>query len=415
MTGPRRQRPPAIDSATPIFVLRLSLGEFQHGVLSVARSAGRLGVPVYAVRTDSREPATRSRYIKGALELDGVASDADRLAELAGLADRVGRCVLVPIDDRAAVFVADHGETLSPRFMFSQPPTGLARELASKRRLCELCVEHGIPTPVSAFPESAEELVEKAQEVGYPSVIKRSDPWLPSRDPRAPSVYIAHDQTQLLAAYERMESPVRPHVVLQEYVPGGPESVWMFNGYFNSEADCLCWFTGRKLRQYRPGVGPTSLGVLETNTDVAELALRLMQRIGYRGIVDMGFRYDARDGSYKLLDVNPRIGSTFRLFVGDGDLDVLRAQYLDLTGQPVNGFRRLEGRKWVVEPADLASAAQLARERELRATAWLRSLRGIDETAWWAADDPLPFFSMCARAMPYTYSVLRRRNGGSRR
>src|SRR5947209_1294984 len=155
MTGPRRGRPPAIDSSTPIFVLRLSLGAFQHGVLSVARSAGRLGVPVYAVRSDSREPATRSRYIKGALELGGFASDADRLAAIAGLADRVGRCVLVPIDDRAAVFVADHSETLSPRFMFSQPPAGLARELASKRRLWELCVEHGIPAPVPAFPAHA--------------------------------------------------------------------------------------------------------------------------------------------------------------------------------------------------------------------------------------------------------------------
>jgi predicted ATP-grasp superfamily ATP-dependent carboligase len=415
MTGPRPRRSPAVDSSTPIFVLRLSLGKFQHGVLSVARSAGRLGVPVYAVRSDRREPATRSRYIKGGLELGGVASDADRLAAIAGLADRVGRCVLVPIDDRAAVFVGDHSETLSSRFMFSQPPTGLARELASKRRLWELCVEHGIPSPVSAFPANAEELLEKAQEIGYPSVVKRSDPWLPSRDPRAPSVCIAHDQTELLAAYERMESPVRPHVVLQEYVPGGPESVWMFNGYFNEDTDCLCWFTGRKLRQYRPGVGPTSLGVLETNPEVAELALRLMKQIGYRGIVDMGFRYDAREGSYKLLDTNPRLGSTFRLFVGDGDLDVLRAQYLDLTGQPVTGFRRLEGRKWIVEPADLASAAQLARERELRATNWLKSLRGIDETAWWAADDPLPFLSMCARAMPHTYSVLRRRNGAGPR
>jgi predicted ATP-grasp superfamily ATP-dependent carboligase len=31
--------------------------------------------------------------------------------------------------------------------------------------------------------------------------------------------------------------------------------------------------------------------------------------------VDLGFRYDARDSRYKPLDVNPRIGATFRLFV----------------------------------------------------------------------------------------------------
>ena len=39
-----------------------------------------------------------------------------------------------------------------------------------------------------------------------------------------------------------------------------------------------------------------------------------MQAIGYHGILDIGYRRDQRDGSYKVLDVNPRIGCTFRLF-----------------------------------------------------------------------------------------------------
>jgi len=38
---------------------------------------------------------------------------------------------------------------------------------------------------------------------------------------------------------------------------------------------------------------------------------QLMQAVAYRGPLDVGYRFDARDGKYKLLDVNPRIGSTF--------------------------------------------------------------------------------------------------------
>ena len=48
-----------------------------------------------------------------------------------------------------------------------------------------------------------------------------------------------------------------------------------------------------------------------------------MKEVGYRGILDIGWRYDARDDRYKLLDVNPRLGASFRLFVGKGGMDVL--------------------------------------------------------------------------------------------
>jgi D-aspartate ligase len=48
-----------------------------------------------------------------------------------------------------------------------------------------------------------------------------------------------------------------------------------------------------------------------------------MQEIGYSGIVDIGYRYDRRDGEYKLLDVNPRVGATFRLFVDSNGMDVV--------------------------------------------------------------------------------------------
>jgi D-aspartate ligase len=413
--SPPASAQPQLDAATPIVVLRLSLAEFQHGVLAIARSAGRLGIPVYAMRRERREPATRSRYIIGGFELSGAASEQARLESIMGLAEQVGNSVLLPIDDLAAVFVADHGSELSQRFVFPDQSRGLARQLASKRGLWELCRRHGIPTPVSTFPAGEHDLLERAAGLGFPVVLKRSDPWLPSRDPRAPSVSIARSAGELIDAYRRMQSPVGPHVVLQEYIPGDSASVWMFNGYFDAGSSCRCWFTGRKLRQYRPRIGPTSLGVCETNEQVAELAQRLMVQIGYRGIIDMGFRHDPRDGSYKLLDVNPRIGSTFRLFTGVGGLDVLRAQYLDLTGQPVPATRAVEGRKWIVEPADLASAAQLARERELSFGTWVRSLYGVDEAAWWAADDPLPFLSMCARLVPYTYSRVVRANGTGRR
>jgi predicted ATP-grasp superfamily ATP-dependent carboligase len=119
--------------------------------------------------------------------------------------------------------------------------------------------------------------------------------------------------------------------------------------------------------------------------------------VGYRGIVDAEFRYDAATGRYLVLDLNPRIGANFRLFVGANGMDVARACYLDLTGQPVAPADPPEGRKWWVESYDPATwPAYFGRGgapwREL-----VRSLRGVREAAWFAPDDLGPFLAMARR------------------
>jgi predicted ATP-grasp superfamily ATP-dependent carboligase len=165
----------------------------------------------------------------------------------------------------------------------------------------------------------------------------------------------------------------------------------MLDGYFGADSACLAAYTGRKLRQHPTDTGMTSLGVCEHNPAVIETTERFFRRIGYRGIVDMGYRHDARDGRYKLLDVNPRIGATFRLFVDPAGIDVLRALYLDLTGQttPARAPVR-EGRRWFVEHHDVAEAAAAIRRRDMSVGAWLRSLLPVREAAWFSPADPLP-------------------------
>jgi predicted ATP-grasp superfamily ATP-dependent carboligase len=125
-----------------------------------------------------------------------------------------------------------------------------------------------------------------------------------------------------------------------------------------------------------------------------------MQTLGYRGILDIGYKYDARTGQYKLLDVNPRVGTTFRLFVSRDGLDVVRCLYLDLTGQSLahDGAPR-PGRRWIVENLDLASSVVYYRNGELTAREWLRSFRGVEEAAWFAADDPRPLATVAWRSL----------------
>jgi hypothetical protein len=124
-------------------------------------------------------------------------------------------------------------------------------------------------------------------------------------------------------------------------------------------------------------------------------------------MLDLGYRYDARDGQYKILDVNPRIGSTFRLFVGRHGLDVARAHYLDLTGQPVPADEMIEGRRWLDEH-DFASSLRYWRDGRLTVRQWATSLRGVQESVYVARDDPAPLARLGLQVA--STSIRRRRS-----
>jgi D-aspartate ligase len=385
--------PSGLDATTPVVILKMTTNLVQHGVLGILRSAGRWGIPAHWVHNETSAPASRSRHLTAAHPLPAGPATAERWAEHLARVGRAigGRPVLVPTDDSSTTLIADQRELLEPLFRFPVQPDGLVDSLVDKRRLHELCLEAGVPTPAARFPERAADLEEYAATGEFPVVVKRIGAPEACADEALPSVTVVRTPAELRALARRLPETAVPRAMLQEYIPGGARSVWMLDGCFGSESACLAAFTGRKVRQHPTHTGMTSLGVCEHNQDVIETTERFMRRIGYRGIVDMGYRHDARDGRYKLLDVNPRIGASFRLFVDPAGVDVLRALYLNMTGQapPVRSPVR-EGRRWVVEHHDLVEAAAAIRRRDMTVRAWLASLLPVREAAWFSLADPLP-------------------------
>jgi predicted ATP-grasp superfamily ATP-dependent carboligase len=365
----------------------------QHGVLGVMRSAGRWGIPVHWVHNEDAAPAARSRYLAGSHPLPLGAGTAEQWIEhLERVGGRVGgRPLLVATDDPSTALLAEHSAALEPRFRFPVLPDGLVASLVDKRGLRAICLRVGIPTPAAQFPQRRDDLHAYARDGEFPVVVKRIGAPPIEGNARIPSVRVVDDPAELRALADDVSDQLVPFMMLQEYIPGGPRSVWMLDGYFDGRSDCLAAYTGRKLRQHPTHTGMTSLGVCEHNGDVIATTERLMKEIGYRGIVDMGYRFDARDGAYKLLDVNPRIGATFRLFVDPAGTDVLRTLYLDMTGQPSPPRRPArEGRRWVVEHHDALEAARALRRGELGVGEWLGSMLPVREAAWFSPGDPLP-------------------------
>lgn len=401
----------------PVVVLKMVLDDYAHGRLGVIRSLGRLGVPVYALHESRRTPAAFSRFSREDLVWPiADTPPATALPELLELGERIGsRPVLLPTDDVGALFVARHADALRPVFRFPDQPAGLSEQVAHKFELFRLCQQHGIPTAQARIPDGRADLGSCVEELGLPVIVKSMDPALIRRRSGAKSVALAVGLADVVDLYDRMEDVAEPNLMLQEYIPGTPGHSWMFNGYFDANSECRVAFTGQKIRQFPRDTGATTLGVSRQNDEIVETTKTLMKQLGYRGLADMNYRFDERDGLFKLLDVNPRLGSTFRLFVDGDGLDAVRAAYLDLTDQAIPDSSMKQDRRWWVEPFDVWAYRDYHRHEGLTRSRWLRSIANVDERAWFAWDDPKPFLAMAALFLtqPIYQRAIRSKRAGA--
>lgn len=388
------------DTSTPVVVM----GCFRHGGLGVTRSLGSLGVPIYCVDRDPLSPAFFSKYCHKKNHWDLLdAPKSETVHFLLKLGRSIGRhSVLIPMDDVGAMLIAEHANVLSDCFLFPKPRASLVRSLCSKKEMYQLARKHGVTTPETAFPQSRTDVLQYLETARFPILLKPIYNYVSARG--AQSMHLVHSQRELLEHYDATEDSSSPNLMLQEFIPGGDET-WTFNGYFDSESNCKVAFTGKKIRNYPPGFGQGSLGVCLKNEEVERTTVRFMKDIAYKGCLDIGYRYDARDGCYKVNDVNPRIGAMFRLFVGKNGIDVARALYQDMTEQPITAAPAQDGRKWMVEFADTASSIHYYRRGDLSFRQWLNSLRGVQETSYVRLDDLGP---VAAVLLGYVRNSFRR-------
>lgn len=412
----------------PVVLLRLDRNPFHHGTLGAVRSLGRKGVEVHAVVEGGGGPMGHSRYLRAvhAGPERGVDPEApETLLEcLTVVSERIGRrAVLVAMDDLSAITVSRVAPMLTDRFRIPHQPDNLPARVADKAELARLCARWDVPHPETVVPASGGEASEAAWRLGLPVVAKWSRPWLlPAGADGLRSTTLVHTDAEARRLYER-SAEAGSALLLQRFLPAGPDTDWFFHGAFARGGRPLLAGSGRKELSWPVRTGLTAVGRWLPDPAVEEAGLRLAERLGYQGILDLDFRRDER-GTFRLVDFNPRPGAQFRLFTDAAGLDVVQAMYLDLTGQPVPAPVGGPGRVFVAENYALLAAVRgrsLPRRSPARTSsaagtsapgtsvagsgpatpatgpasaAGPVAARGRLEAAWFAVDDVVPFLAM---------------------
>ena len=307
--------------------------------LAAIRSLGRAGVPVLAVDHRQSPLGFRSRYAKAVRAPDPAVEEEAYVECIA--AQEPG--VVFPTHDPPLNAVARHLDRLAG-FTFPFPAWDVLERIQDKRHQLEAAAEAGVPTPETRHPQSASEAHEAADEIGFPVLVKPAQPDEFKRLFKT-QAFRCETAAEVDEAYAKAE-PHRPMV--QELIPGHDDELYSLGSYLRPDGEALGLFCGRKLLQVPPGVGTARVSESVWVQDVVDAGLRLLRQLGFHGISQVELKRDPRDGSYKLMEVNPRLWQWHGLAAACG-VDLPLIAWLDLNGHEVepvsmNGDRR----RWAI-------------------------------------------------------------------
>ena len=358
-----------------------------HGSLAVVRSLGRHGIPVWVLIHD--HPIARfSRYASRHISWSGP-DRAGAAEELIAIARRHGLegWVLFPAGDAEAQLVSRNHEALSSIFRLTSPPWEVARWAYDKHLTYDRAAEIGINYPWSYYPRDRQDVAQVP--CRFPVILK---PTIRDRvdAPILAKAWRADDRATLLARYDQAAALVGEHaIVLQELIPGDGSTQYSYAAIWDRGAP-VASLVARRARQFPIDFGYTSTFV-ETveQPEVEDAACRFLKSIGYNGLVEVEFKYDARDARYKILDVNARAWTWIAL----GEIAGVDFPYLLwrlAMGETLPRMRGRAGVAWMHASRDVVAAVEEMALGILSPVSYLKSLRRPLQFAAFAADDPSP-------------------------
>lgn len=358
-----------------------------HGTLALARSLGCRDVSVVLVSNDTPLPGW-SRYVGGKAEWSGPDSPG-AIALLLDLATarHLSGALLIPGGDAEVRVVSQSLEALSSAYRVMLPPWERLKWVCEKPLLYRRATDLDIGIPATYEFASIEEAAKA--DIRFPVVLKPNMGGGDNRFSRA-KVVRADDRQAFLAAYrDAVEQIGIGNVVVQQLIPGGGESQFSYAALWY-EGEPVAEFTARRSRQYPVDFGYTSTFVeVVEEPELVAAARLLLGSIRHHGLVEIEFKRDPRDGSLKLLDVNPRPWSWFGLASAAG-VDLGSMLWEKANGRQPAAATAKPGTAWMYMVRDMVAAARLSARGTLNASHYLRSFGSVRAWATFAGRDPLP-------------------------
>lgn len=350
--------------------------------LGAIRSLGRAGCEVVAIAARPRAEGFYSRYAAERV-VGPPPADADRFTDFVlETVERRRIDVVLPIGQDSNLALSRRREGIAERAGIAVADWDAMQIAASKRRTIELAGQIGVPVP-RTFTDAAE--IDR-----FPVVAKKTV-----------------GSGEVLYVNGPAELPSGDDWLLQEYVPG--EGRGFFALYDRGKERAV--FMHRRRREYPVTGGASTAAESIDDPVLRDLGLRMLDALRWHGVAMVEFKLDQRDGSYRLMEVNPKFWGSLDLAIAAGvDFPYLAVRLAaGRPFDPVLTYRTDVRFRWVF--SDLLHV--VARPRAL--PAFLRDFGpGVQDDLWWSDLKPNlyeAYLTAAAIAVRARRGTLRRPHG----
>jgi D-aspartate ligase len=280
-----------------------------------------------------------------------------------------------------------HRDELREVFRVPTPSWEAIRPAWDKRETHELGARLSIPVPRTWYPRDSSELSEIDCEPPFAVKPAIKEHFIYATKAKA---WRADSIPELRALFDRAAGIVGPgEVMVQELIPGDGKQQFAYCAFYR-DGRPVASMVARRRRQHPPEFGRASTYVETIDLPLLEeLSRRFLDALGYYGLAELEFKLDPRDGTYKLLDVNPRTWGYHTIGTRAG-VDFPYLLYADQTGEAVEECRAQPGVRWIRLLTDVPTGVVEIAGRRLDWRAYLRTLGQFDVEAVFSRNDPLP-------------------------
>jgi D-aspartate ligase len=361
-------------------------GDF-HG-LGIIRSLGRQGVPVCVV-DDEYSIGRFSKYSTLSVRARPLRKEEDTIAFFLDMGRRMNLkgWVLFPTRDELVAAFSRHKEALSEYFRVPTPEWDTVKWAWNKWNTYCLAEKLGIPIPKTWCPRSLED-IDKI-DANFPLGVKpavKEDFFYATKA----KAWRANNRQELKALFQRASRHVGSNEVLvQEIIPGDGSTQFSCCMFFK-DGKAIGSMAAQRLRQHPPEFGRAATFVESIELpEIEEPTVRFLKAINYYGLVEVEYKLDARDGKYKLLDVNARTWGFHALGPSAG-VDFPYLLYADQVGEPVEVCHGRPGVGWIRMVTDLPTSLGAILTGRLDLSSYMGSLKTFSVESVFSQEDVLP-------------------------
>jgi len=370
--------------------------------LSVIRSLGRQGVPIVALfgkNHDYHQAYTKvvgsSRFVSEKYWFDEADYESNIIQGLLDIGKALdSKGVLFPASDHDLVLVSKHRAYLQNFYHILMPPDDMLALLLNKERFYEFADKENLPIPRTFVPGSSSDISTISRLVRYPCIIKpswRSKKWI--RRYRSIKVIPCASQEELLQTYEQVSREFSG-LTVQDVVPGPESNIVCSFTYLDRQSEPLGMFLCRKIRQYPPEFGNTSLAEPISSPEVERITRRICKQLALVGYVGIEFKLDPRDKAYKIIEITPsRIDRQAGLSDTCG-INIPYIWYAYLLGLHLNVGVSEKPYRWASEVNEIRSIGRYLKRGEWTVVDWFKGYRNVRRWEVFAGDDLFPFLML---------------------